>query len=82
MGRRALADVDRSRAARLREALETGREARRLSINDLAVDSGVHYETVRAVLGGKSAGPCFFIVADLARALGLSLDELARQSGR
>ena len=82
MGRRALADVDRSRASRLREALETERRARRLSINDLAVDSAVHYETVRAVLGGKSAGPSFFIVADLARALGLSLDELARQSGR
>jgi len=82
MGRRALADADRSRTGQLVEALEAARGQRQLSVNDLAVASGVHYETVRAVLGGRSAGPSFFIVADLARALELSLDQLARQARR
>lgn len=82
MGRRAVADADRSRTGQLVGALETARGQRQLSVNDLAVASGVHYETVRAVLGGKSAGPSFFIVADLARVLELSLDQLASQASR
>ena len=51
-----------------------------MSIHDLSKESGVHYETVRAVMSGKSVGPSFFIVADLARALKLRLDGLDKKS--
>lgn len=82
MGRRSVSELDRARTRQLAAALESQRGRRQLTVNDLAVASGVHYETVRAVLAGKSAGPSFFIVADLAGALGLSLNELARTAAR
>lgn len=82
MGRRTTSDADRARAARLAADLESARRYKQLSVDDLARASGVHYETVRAVLGGRSAGPSFFIVADLARALRTPLGRLARTTQR
>ncbi len=80
MGRRAIDAADRARTGRLVAALEGARDKRRLSVHDLSTASGVHYETVRAVLGGKSAGPSFFIVADLARALQVPLEQLDKRT--
>ena len=76
MGRREITPDDRARAAQLVQALSAARDKRHWSVHDLSTASGVHYETVRSVLTGKSAGPNFFIVADLARALRLPLDQL------
>jgi hypothetical protein len=76
VGRRAITPEERARVERLVAVLEAARDTRDLSVHDLSITSGVHYETVRAVLAGKSAGPSFFIVADLARALDLPLDQL------
>ena len=53
-----------------------------LSVDDLSKESNVHYETVRALLAGKSVGPSFFLVADLAKALEVQLDELAKEAPR
>lgn len=82
MGRRLLENADRVRAERLVANLVTARHKRGLSVQELSTESGVHYETVRAVLGGKSAGPSFFIVADLARALRVPLEQLDRRTKR
>lgn len=82
MGRRAIDAADRARTERLIAALDTARGKQRLSVHDLSTASGVHYETVRAVLGGKSAGPSFFIVADLARALLVPLEQLDKRTKR
>jgi hypothetical protein len=49
-------------------------------VQDLSTSANLRYETVRALLGGKSVGPSFFLVVDLAKALDVSLDELARKS--
>jgi hypothetical protein len=76
MGRRAIDDASRTRAESLAVALAGAKDQQRLSVQDLSTASGVHYETVRSLLAGKSAGPSFFIVADLARALEVPLDRL------
>lgn len=76
MGRRAIQERERIRAERLVASLISARDERGWSVHDLSTESGVHYETVRAVLDGRSVGPSFFNVADLARALGVSLEHL------
>jgi transcriptional regulator with XRE-family HTH domain len=76
MGRREIDDSARTRAELLTVALAGARDLQHLSVQDLSTASGVHYETVRSLLAGKSAGPSFFIVADLARALEVPLDQL------
>ena len=53
-----------------------------MSVQELSVVSGVHYETVRSVLGAKSAGPSFFIVVDLAAALDVPLESLKKGARR
>lgn len=60
--------------------LTSAQDRKGLSVDELSKASGVHYETVRAVLGGRSAAPNFFIIADLARALKLRLDGLDQKS--
>jgi hypothetical protein len=82
MGRRTLDETDRRRTEGLIEELGAARDRIGLSIDGLSKASGVHYETVRAVLAGRSTAPNFFVVADLARALQLGLDALDRKSRR
>lgn len=80
MGRRGVQPEERQRAVRLAASLEQRKSERDISIQDLSAQSGVRYETVRALLSGRSAGPSFFLVADLAIALGATLDDLAQES--
>lgn len=82
MGRRAVNQTDRRRMEGLVAELRGARDRLGLSIDGLSKSSGVHYETVRAVLAGRTAAPNFFIVADLARALKVGLDGLDRKSRR
>ena len=49
-----------------------------MNLEDLARSSGVNRRTLDKFFDGDSPSPSFFTVAALARALGLSLDELAR----
>ena len=51
-----------------------------MSVQDLSTNSNVRYETIRALLAGKSVGPSFFLVADLAAALDVELDEIAKEA--
>jgi transcriptional regulator with XRE-family HTH domain len=47
------------------------------SMADVAAASGVPAETLRKIETGRIATPAFFTVAALARALGLSLEQIA-----
>jgi hypothetical protein len=76
MSRRAVTAEDRRRAELLAEVLRVEKENRRLSVQAIADESEVGYETVRAVLSARSSGPSFFLVADIARALSVGLDDL------
>lgn len=80
MPRRTITEEDRGRAERLGAALGKSKEARQLSVQDIADGSGLGYETVRSLLLGRSAGPSFFLVADIARALSLNLNRLAEET--
>jgi hypothetical protein len=46
---------------------------------EIAAASGVPAETLRKIETGRIATPAFFTVAALAAALGLSLEDIARQ---
>jgi transcriptional regulator with XRE-family HTH domain len=80
MPRRATSDENRRRAELLASVLGERKTAGKLSVQEIADESGLGYETVRALLSAKSAGPSFFLVVDLARALKVSLKHLAESS--
>jgi transcriptional regulator with XRE-family HTH domain len=80
VARRNLTDAEKERAERLAAALRRMKAEENASVSELAQRAGVGYETVRALLAAKSAGPSFFLVADLARALNAGLDELADET--
>ena len=48
-----------------------------MSLEELARDAGVNRRTLDKYFQGPSPSPSFFLVASLAGALGLRLDELA-----
>lgn len=52
------------------------------TVTDLAQKAGLGHETVRVLQKRlqSSSGPGFLVVADLARARGISLDQLAEQT--
>ncbi|MHA7985031.1 helix-turn-helix domain-containing protein [Rathayibacter sp. CAU 1779] len=62
---------------RLGETLRRARGPR--SLNDVAAEAGVSPETLRKIETGRLPSPAFGVVAVLASALGLSLDELAAE---
>ncbi|WP_445451965.1 helix-turn-helix domain-containing protein [Herbiconiux liukaitaii] len=62
---------------RLGETLRRARGIR--SLADVAGDAGISPETLRKIETGRLPSPAFGVVAALARALSLSLDDLARE---
>ena len=58
--------------------MKDAKREKKLSIQQLSSQSGIAYQTVRAILSGRSAGPSFFYVAELAAVLDVKLDKLAR----
>jgi hypothetical protein len=80
MPRRSKSAEEERRAQRLAAALKRGKDEHARTVQQISDQSRVPYETVRAVLGAKNAGPSFFIVADVAKAIGLDLDELAEEA--
>lgn len=85
-GRRPATDESDARVRRLADVLAQRKEERGWSLQDLANESAVHYETLRTLLapakpGRKRQGPSFFLVADVAAALKIplkKLDEVSR----
>jgi len=80
MPRRLTSDEHRRRAQLLATVLGQTKTDGNLSVQEIADRSGLGYETVRALLLAKSAGPSFFLVVDLARAMKLSLNKLAEST--
>ena len=80
MGRTPTSPDQQRRGEELADSLSRRRASADLTIDKLATDSKIGYPTVCALLTGKSAGPNFFLIADLAKALGASLDELAEET--
>ena len=77
MVRPPLSRLERARGERLGTLLREARGAR--SMAEIAAVSGVPAETLRKIETGRIATPAFFTVAVLAAALGLTLEDVARQ---
>jgi transcriptional regulator with XRE-family HTH domain len=77
MVRPPLSHYEHARGERLGTLLREARGAR--SMAEIAAVSGVPAETLRKIETGRIATPAFFTVAALAAALGLSLENVARQ---
>lgn len=82
MTRRELSLQERAYGVRLGKALAAAREQRGISGGELSRQSGVSLDAIRSVESGRVASPGFGLVAALARALEVSLDELARRAQR
>ncbi|MFB7244440.1 XRE family transcriptional regulator [Streptomyces populi] len=74
MVRTPLTPEERERGERLGQLLREARGGR--SMADVAGAAGISAETLRKIETGRAPTPAFFTVAALARALGLSMDEL------
>ncbi|MEU4084567.1 helix-turn-helix domain-containing protein [Streptomyces aureus] len=74
MVRTPLTPEERERGERLGQLLREARGDR--SMADIAGVAGISAETLRKIETGRAPTPAFFTVAALARALGLSMDEL------
>ncbi|WP_369250168.1 helix-turn-helix domain-containing protein [Streptomyces sp. R41] len=74
MGRTPLTPEERERGERLGRLLRDARGDR--SMAEIAAVAGISAETLRKIETGRAPTPAFFTVAALARALGLSMDDL------
>ncbi|MGX1541659.1 helix-turn-helix domain-containing protein [Streptomyces adustus] len=74
MVRTPLTPEERERGERLGRLLREARGDR--SMTSVAASAGISAETLRKIETGRAPTPAFFTVAALARALGLSMDEL------
>jgi DNA-binding XRE family transcriptional regulator len=77
-GRIQSSEAQRERARRLQERLKARREELDMELEPLARRAKVHRRTLDKYFEGESPSPSFFLIAELADALELSLDELAR----
>ncbi|MCX5253077.1 helix-turn-helix domain-containing protein [Streptomyces canus] len=75
MVRTPLTPEEHERGERLGRLLREARGPR--SMAEVAASAGISPETLRKIETGRAPTPAFFTVAALARALGLSMDELA-----
>lgn len=75
MVRTPLTPEEHERGERLGRLLREARGGR--SMAEVAMSAGISPETLRKIETGRAPTPAFFTVAALARALGLSMDELA-----
>ncbi|MGX1478557.1 UNVERIFIED_CONTAM: transcriptional regulator with XRE-family HTH domain [Streptomyces canus] len=75
MVRTPLTPEEHERGERLGRLLREARGGR--SMAAVAASAGISPETLRKIETGRAPTPAFFTVAALARALGLSMDELA-----
>lgn len=73
-----LTPAERERGERLGEQLRAARGPR--SLIEVAAVSGISPETLRKIETGRIPTPAFFTVSALARALGLSLDDLVEDA--
>ncbi|MEH0627035.1 helix-turn-helix transcriptional regulator [Streptomyces stelliscabiei] len=80
MVRTPLTPEERERGERLGRLLREARGGR--SMAEIAAHAGLSAETLRKIETGRAPTPAFFTIAALARALGLSMDELVTRCAR
>ncbi|MCC9705576.1 helix-turn-helix domain-containing protein [Streptomyces sp. MNU76] len=79
MVRTPLTPEERERGERLGRLLRDARGGR--SMAEIAAGAGISAETLRKIETGRAPTPAFFTIAALARALGLSMDDLVTRCG-
>lgn len=79
MVREALTDLERQRGVALGAVLRRARGAR--PVREVAAAAGVAEETVRKIERGAVPTPALFTVAAIADVLGLTVDDVVRQTG-
>ncbi|SPD86709.1 DNA-binding protein [Micropruina glycogenica] len=79
MPRRASTAIERRQGRALGLVLQRSRPG---TAEEFARDAGVHVDTVRRIEQGGVASPGFFLVTQLADALGLGLEELRERIRR
>lgn len=84
-GRRPATAESDERVSRVVAVLAAKKEEKDWSVQELSERSGVCYETVRTLLASPKKGkrrqsPSFFVVIDVARELGVSVNKLAQES--
>lgn len=52
-----------------------------LTQNQLAAGAGISVDLIRAIEGGRSSNPSFFIAIDILKALGISVEEVEQWAG-
>ena len=69
-------EAQRQRARHIQELLRNALDGSPMGLEDLARESEVNRRTLDKYLQGESPNPSFFLLARIARPLGLSLDGL------
>lgn len=77
-GRKPTSEERQDRGKRLAGLLRQRRDRKGLSQQLVAEQSRIAYTTLRKIESGETHDPGFFTVVDIARVLGLTLDELAK----
>lgn len=80
MGRPESSEEQRQHARHIQERVKKALDDSSMELEDLARESDVNRRTLDRYLEGDSPSPSFFLLARLARALKLSLDELAKET--
>ncbi len=81
-GRKPITREQAVRGARLGAKLQAERERRGLSQQEVADRARLAYATVRKIESGATANPGILTVVDIARVVGIPLDDLIRRPGR
>lgn len=81
-GRRRVRDDQLARAEAVRRRIKEAQDAAGLDTEDLARTADLPRRTVDSYFYKASRSPSFFLVAELAKALTLSLDDLAKEGVR
>jgi len=82
MTRPKLTEAERARGERLAQALTKAREERKLSQSALATEADVRLDSLRKIEQAHVGSPGFFVIADLAARLDITLDQLAASARR
>ena len=80
MARPESSDEQRQRARHIQQRVKKALNDSSMELEDLARESDVNRRTLDKYLNGDSPSPSFFLLARLASALKLSLDELAEEA--
>lgn len=74
--KRVISDVDRKRMAKVGGAVALLRQKERMSIREFARKAGLNHSDIFRLENGNTTNPSVFLIAKLAKAFDLTIDEL------